>query len=307
MMKEKELINIIKSTLKSDYIGDDCAYLKDLGIVVTQDSLVEDVHFKLGYTSAFQLGYKSVMANISDICASGAEPKYLTISLSLPKYIDENFVQEFYKGAQKACEGVEIVGGDLTGSDKVFISVTAIGSTKGRKISSRANAKEGYKIIVSGEHGNSAKGLEILLANSPLKKEDLKKGEKFIQAHLMPVAQREFSRQIAENIARDYAMMDTSDGLADALMQIARASGVTLCVNSEKIPHDKNVDLSTVLFGGEDYQLVAVVPDEILQYVSDYTIIGKVEGKTPAIKLDNKLITDVDNKLYNHFKEENEQ
>lgn len=306
MMKEKELINIIKSTLKSDYIGDDCAYLKDLGIVVTQDSLVEDVHFKLDYTSAFQLGYKSVMVNISDVCASGAEPKYLTISLSLPKYIDEDFVQEFYKGAQKACKGVEIVGGDLTGSDKVFISVTAIGSTKGRKISSRANAKEGYKIIVSGEHGNSAKGLEILLAHSPLKKEDLKENEKFIQAHLMPVAQREFSRQIAENITRDYAMMDTSDGLADALMQIAKASGVTLCVNSEKIPHDKNVDLSTVLFGGEDYQLVAVVPDEILQYVSDYTIIGKVEGKTPAIKLDDELITNIDNRLYNHFKEENE-
>lgn len=307
MMKEKELINIIKSTLKSDYIGDDCAYLKDLGIVVTQDSLVEDVHFKLDYTSAFQVGYKSVMVNISDICASGAEPKYLTISLSLPKYIDENFVKEFYKGAQKACEGVEIVGGDLTGSDKVFISVTAIGSTKGRKISSRANAKEGYKIIVSGEHGNSAKGLEILLAHFLSSEKDLEENEKFIQAHLMPVAQREFSTQIAENITQDYAMMDTSDGLADALMQIAKASGVTLCVNSEKIPHDKNVDLSTVLFGGEDYQLVAVVPDEILQYVSDYTIIGKVEGKTPAIKLDNKLITDVDNKLYNHFKEENEQ
>lgn len=307
MMKEKELINIIKSTLKSDYIGDDCAYLKDLGIVVTQDSLVEDVHFKLDYTSAFQLGYKSVMVNISDICASGAEPKYLTISLSLPKYIDENFVKEFYKGAQKACEGVEIVGGDLTGSDKIFISVTAIGSTKGRKISSRANAKEGYKIIVSGEHGNSAKGLEILLAHSPSREKNLEENEKFLQAHLMPVAQRKFSKQIAENITQDYAIMDTSDGLADALIQIAKASEVTLYVNSEKIPHDKDVDMNMVLFGGEDYQLVAVVPNETLQYVSNYTIIGEVEGKTPAIKLDNKLITDIDNKLYNHFKEENEQ
>ena len=137
-MKEKELINIIKSTLNSKYIGDDCAFLKDLEIVVTQDSLVEDVHFKLDYTSAFQLGYKSVMVNISDVCASGAKPKYLTISLSLPKYVDECFVKEFYKGAQKACQNVEIVGGDLTGSNKLYISVTAIGSTKGRKISSRA-------------------------------------------------------------------------------------------------------------------------------------------------------------------------
>ena len=96
-MKEKEFIQIIKSTLESEYIGDDCAYLKDLGIVITQDSLVEDVHFSMKYMTPYQLGYKSVMVNISDICASGAEPKYLTIALSLPKIVDEVFVKEFMK------------------------------------------------------------------------------------------------------------------------------------------------------------------------------------------------------------------
>ena len=104
-MNEKELIKIIKSTLNSEYIGDDCAYLPDLGIVVTQDSLVEDVHFKLDFITPFQLGYKSVTVNISDVCASGAEPKYLTISLSLPKYVDENFVKDFYEGAKLAAGG----------------------------------------------------------------------------------------------------------------------------------------------------------------------------------------------------------
>ena len=193
----------------------------------------------------------------------------------------------------------------MTGSGKLYISVTAIGSTKGRKISSRANAKKGYKIIVSGEHGNSAKGLEIL-STSSLSDESSGDNEKFIQAHLTPVAQREFSRQIAENITQDYAMMDTSDGLADALMQIAKASRVTLCINSKKIPHNENIDMNTVLFGGEDYQLIAVVPDEILQYISDYTIIGEVSGNVPAISLDGKLITNIDDKLYNHFKEKNE-
>ena len=157
-MKEKEFIQIIKSTLNSEYIGDDCAYLKSLGIVITQDSLVENVHFKMDYMTPYQLGYKSVMVNISDICASGAKPEYLTISLSLPKHIDKDFIKNFYEGAKEACQDVEIVGGDLTGSDKIFVSVTAIGSTKNRKISSRSNAKEGYKVIVSGEHGNSAKG-----------------------------------------------------------------------------------------------------------------------------------------------------
>lgn len=145
-MNEKELIKIIKSTLNSEYIGDDCAYLPDLGIVVTQDSLVEDVHFKLDFITPFQLGYKSVTVNISDVCASGAEPKYLTISLSLPKYVDEKFVKDFYEGAKMAAGDVKIVGGDLTGSDKIYISASAIGSTKERKISSRSNAKPAIKL-----------------------------------------------------------------------------------------------------------------------------------------------------------------
>ncbi len=298
-MKEKEFIQIIKSTLNSEYIGDDCAYLKDLGIVITQDSLVEDVHFKMEYITPFQLGYKSVMVNISDICASGAEPKYLTISLSLPKHIDKNFVKEFYQGAQEACDDVKIVGGDLTGSDKIFISVTAIGSTKGRKISSRSNAKEGYKVIVSGEHGNSAKGLQLLLnIPSPLRGEGLGEGEKFLHAHLMPVAQREFSRQIAQTMDYDYAMMDTSDGLADALMQIAKASGVTISIDTSKIPHDPAVDMETVLYGGEDYGLVAVVPDS-----GNFTCIGTVKNGRAGIELDGIFYSDIDEKLYNHFEE----
>ena len=166
-MKEQEFIQIIKSTLNSKYIGDDCAYLKDLNILVSQDSLVEDVHFKKNLITPYQLGYKTVMVNISDICASGAKPLYLTISLSLPNDTNSNFIRDFYTGAKDAALGVEIVGGDITGSDKIYISATAIGSSKGRKISSRSHAKPGYKIIVSGEHGSSAYGLELLLKGNP--------------------------------------------------------------------------------------------------------------------------------------------
>lgn len=305
-MNEKELIKIIKSTLNSDYIGDDCAYLKDLGIVVSQDSLVEDVHFKRDLITPYQLGYKSVMVNISDICASGAEPLYLTVSLSLPKDIDESFVAEFYKGAKAALNGAKIVGGDLTGSDKIYISVTAIGSDKERKISSRANAKVGYKVIVSGEHGNSAMGLKLLLDGTCTHQPhpDRNEGEKFISAHLTPTAQRYFSHQIASQIKVDYAMMDTSDGLADALIQIAKASDVTLSIDSEKIPHDARVGMDLVLYGGEDYQLVAAVPQNFLQNITDYTIIGEVKSSGTGLEIDGKSYTDIDSKLFNHFKEQ---
>lgn len=305
-MKEKDFISIIKNTLNSQYIGDDCAYLKDLGIVITQDSLVEDVHFSLKYMTPFQLGYKSIMVNISDVCASGAKPKYLTIALSLPKNIDENFVEKFYQGAKKACpEGVEIVGGDITGSDKVMISVCAIGACEDRKISSRKNAKCGYKVVISGLHGSSAAGLNLLI-NDKTNEEN-----KFIKAHLEPIAQIDFCKNISENIKVDYAMMDTSDGLMDALSTIANESGVLLKVDFGKFPHDSNIKQfdnwqNLILFGGEDYGIVGVVPKE---FDCEGVVIGEaVEGLGIDLLIDGNFVhyskQDVENKIYNHFAEE---
>ena len=322
-MKEKEFINIIKNTLNSDYIGDDCAYLRDLGIVVSQDSLVEDVHFKREFITPYQLGYKSVMVNVSDICASGAKPVYLTISLSLPNDIDTDFVKEFYQGAKSACEytqsssdfchpaldagspkigieGVKIVGGDITSADKIYISVCAIGDAKGRNVSSRKNAKEGYKVVVSGLHGSSCAGLKLLMQGKS-------KPEKFIKAHLQPQAQVEFGQNTGLNIKSPYAMMDTSDGLMDALSAIANESGVLLEVDFDKIPYDKDLEKfpnwqDMVLFGGEDYELVAVVPQDF-----DYgTQIGVAkQGLGVDLNINDKTIhyskQDVENKIFNHF------
>ena len=241
-MKEQDFINIIKNQIGTKYIGDDCAYLKDFGIVISQDSLVEDIHFKLDWCSPFQLGYKSVTVNISDILASGAKPKVLTISLSLPKTTKGEFIEEFYKGAKSALRGAEIVGGDITGStDKIFISITAIGSTNERKISSRKNAKVGHVVITKGEFGKSSAGLkELMQCGNNLE---------LIKAHLEPQLEEKFAEEIATQINSDYAMMDTSDGLADALFQIANASNVSINAN----------DIEGV-FGAEDYKLVATVP-----------------------------------------------
>lgn len=301
-MKEKEFISVIKNLLNSEYIGDDCAYLKDLGIVVTQDSLVENVHFCMDFITPFQLGYKSVMVNISDVAASGAEPKYLTVSLSLPADIDSDFVKEFYLGAKKACgEGVKIVGGDITGSDKIFVSICAIGSSKNRNISSRKNAQVGQKIIVSGIHGSSAAGLRLLL-------NDKKCPEKFVKAHLEPAAQVDFAKDIATVQSAFYAMMDTSDGLMDALSTIASESGVLLEINFDQIPYDKDLKLfpnwqDLVLFGGEDYQIVASVDSD---YQGGITI-GKVKsGSGVDLLLADKVVhysrQDVEKQLFNHFK-----
>ena len=147
-MIETELIDIIKDIAGSEYIGDDCAYLKELGIVVTQDSLIENIHFRREWYTPQQLGYKAATVNISDIIASGAKPAYITVALSLPKNIENDFVKNFYIGIKSALDGVKIVGGDLTGSESdIIISITAIGITKNRNISSRKNAKIGNDIV----------------------------------------------------------------------------------------------------------------------------------------------------------------
>ena len=306
-MKEKDFISIIQTTLNSKYIGDDCAYLKDLGIVVTQDNLVEDVHFSGNYADPYQIGYKAVMVNISDICASGGIPKYLTIGLSLPDNIDENFIKEFYRGAKSAAGRVEIVGGDITGGSKIFISVTAIGSVLDRNISSRRNAVVGQKIVISGEHGSSGAGLNLLSGKQYNCLTDEEK-KQLINAHLMPSAQLEFSGKIQKCVYGKYAMMDTSDGLADALAAIAYESSVLIEVDFNKIPHSKSIEKlpdyhNLVLYGGEDYGLVASVDSP-----GDLLVIGEVRaGEGVKINYDgySEFLTkkDVEEKIFKHFKE----
>ena len=302
-MKEKEFIDIIKNIVGNEYIGDDCAFLKDLGIVVTQDSLVEGVHFLLNYTTPHQLGYKSVQVNLSDIYASGGEPKYITISLSLPPKTNNDFIKDFYKGIKDACgKNVKVIGGDITGAEKVFISICAIGITKDRNISSRSNAKIGYKVITAGLHGSSAAGLKLLQENS------IDYNNNFVKSHLIPIVQKEFANEIALNIKEPYAMMDTSDGLMDALSTIANESNVLFDIDFEKIPHDKELEKfknwqNLVLFGGEDYGIVAAIPEK---YNIKATTIGYVkEGLGVNLKINNKIIQyskqNVENNIFNHF------
>lgn len=286
-MKEQDFINIIKKQIGTEYIGDDCAFLKDLGIVVTQDSLVEDVHFKMNWCTPYQLGFKAVTVNISDVLASGAVPKYVTIALSLPSKTEKKFVEEFYKGAKSALRGAKIIGGDITGADKVYISIAAIGTTNGRKISSRSNAHVGDVVITKGEFGKSSLGLKELMTGGS--------DSELIRSHLEPQLEENFANEIATQINSEYAMMDTSDGLADALFQIASLSNVS--IDSKFVEG---------IFGAEDYKLVATVPREFLKKLTEYEIIGKViEKQDYILKVGNKKYYSYDELgLYNHFGKE---
>lgn len=284
-MKELDFINIIKKETNTNLLGDDCAYLKEFGIVITQDNFIEDIHFKRSWATPYQIGYKAAVVNISDILASGGRPEYLTVGLSLPNDVDENFVKDFYKGVNDGSYGAKVAGGDITGADKIFVSITAVGGTNGRKISSRAFAKPGYVVITNGEYGLSTKGLQELMEG---KRESVN-----ISAHLEPKINPHFSEQISTKIKSEYAMMDTSDGLADALFKIAEASACTIYT-----------DYVEGMFGAEDYNLVAAVPKEFLSEIDDYYIIGNVEKYNGSyLKIGNRTFNDYDKLgLYDHFK-----
>lgn len=287
-MKEQDFIKIIQEQTNSSFLGDDCAYLKELGIVISQDNFIEDVHFKTDWATPYQIGYKAAVINISDILASGAKPSYITVGLSLPN-VSEDYFKELYRGIIDGAHGAKIIGGDITGAERISISITAIGKVGNRKISSRKNAKEGYVIITNGEFGKSSQGLKDLQAG--LKNTDS------IRAHLKPKIDFLFSENISTQINEDYAMMDTSDGLADALFQIAKASNVKIKTNYIE-----------GMFGAEDYNLVAAVPKSFVSKLKNYKIIGKVEKfDGNYLKIDNKNFSDYNELgLYDHFGEKND-
>lgn len=283
-MKELDFINIIKQQTSSEFLGDDCAFLEKFGAVITQDNFVEDIHFKREWATPYQIGYKACAVNISDILASGGKPEYVTVGVSIPDDIDESFIKELYRGIQAGSYGAMVAGGDITGGDKIFISITAIGSTKNRRISSRANAKEGYAVITRGKYGLSSKGLEELI-NGKTDSENIK-------VHLEPKLSLDFSEQISTKIKSDYAMMDTSDGLADAMFKIAEASNCTI-----------EADSIDGMFGAEDYNLVAVVPKEFLKEIQDYYVIGEVKKFCGYyLKIEDKTFSKYDELgLFDHF------
>lgn len=318
-MKELCLLDTIKNSLTcSSFLGDDCACIDELGIIVTHDTLVENVHFSLYTTSPYLLGRKAVSVNLSDISAALAEPKYITVSISLPSNISESFVSELYRGINDVCNEFKVcvVGGDITGGKEVVISVCAIGKRYGVFSSSRKFAKKGDYIVTTGFYGASSAGFYAL--SNFLNCEEL-----LINSHLNPSARVRESRKLADCTDSDIAVMDTSDGLVDALYKIALASKHSLEVYFDKIPvSEELINFSGrngldygdfVKWGGEDFELVACVPEETYIRLDNsvFKCIGRVLNKdnNPVVVINYKNKSETINKeifehnSYNHFGE----
>ena len=317
-MKELSFLKIIAEQLTDNtLLGDDCAYLEELGIFVTQDTLVEDVHFSLDTTSPYLLGRKLISVNLSDLASALSTPKYVTVSMSLPSSIDETFVAELYKGINDVCKKfkVKVIGGDITSSDKVVLSVCAIGKKTSKFITSRSFANKADYIVTTGSYGSSSCGLYALM-------NFLYADDELVQSHLNPIAKVKEAKKLSKLIKSNIAGMDTSDGLLDALYKISQASGRSIQLNFDDVPVSEkvidfcninNIDYKDfVLWGGEDFELIFTLPEEIYNSIdkNDFKLIGRVlnKSKTPVVHIKskdfNKKITkDIfEKKSYNHFK-----
>lgn len=247
---------------------DDDAALLDGGIVVTQDVLVEGVHFRLEWTAWRDLGYKAAAVNLSDLAASGARPEALLVGLCLPAETPVERVLELYEGLAET--GVPVRGGDSTAAPVPAVSVTAVGRSE--RVPGRGGARPGDAVVVTGPLGGSGAGFRALV--------DGRRDDPAVQRHLRPPL------RVEEGIALGRvatAMLDVSDGLAADAGRLAAASGCRLAIDVGAVPRGGRLE---DLGFGEDYELLATTPDPL-----GFAVIGRVEeGSGVELTLDGRPV-----------------
>jgi thiamine-monophosphate kinase len=244
-------------------IGDDAAWVSNPtgSSLITADLLIEGVHFDFTWTSMFDLGFKTLAVNLSDIAAMGGIPAYLVLSLGIPATFDSKKISEFYRGirALAAKSGVALIGGDTNVAQSFLVSACVIGHAPHRPVS-RGGAKLGDDIYVTGTLGDAALALELLRGNLPAGK----KGPvaELLARHHRPTARLAAGRLLAkERLAS--AMIDVSDGLVQDLGHVCGASRVGAVLTADDLPLSRayralagREGLRCALTGGEDYELL---------------------------------------------------
>ena len=309
---EQVLLAKLQRFCPADIIGDDGAVLTllaDQNLVVTTDVLVDKVHFSEQTTSPEDVGWRAIAANLSDLAAIGAIPLGITIGLSLPGETPVDWVEALYQGCDRCLSTYQskIVGGDICRSSVISVAITAFGQVKPDRVIRRFTAQPGDAIVVTGVHGASRAGLELLL--NPDLGENLgqKERDSLIKAHQHPRPRLDvlpnlwnLSEFIPASRNGWIAGMDSSDGLADAVLQICRCSGVGAEIEKNLIPIPENlaqwvspeVAIAWALYGGEDFELVLCLPELAAQELvkqlgKPAAIIGKITTDKVVIVKDS--------------------
>ena len=304
---------ITKFTVKNSStlmgIGDDGAVV-DFGTkktVVSTDLLIEGVHFDLAYMPLKHLGYKAVVANLSDICAMNAKPTQITVSVAVSSRFPLEALEELFDGIAIASEvyQVEVIGGDTTSSQKgLIISITALGEAQTDELVYRTGAQENDLIVVTGDIGAAYMGLQVLEREkqvfqvNPKNQPDLEPYTYLIERQLKPEARIDIRELLEKLEVKPTSMIDISDGLSSEIMHICKQSNKGCSIYEEKLPLDPqlisvceefNIDSTTVAInGGEDYELLFTIALEDFDKIKanpNLTVIGHINQEAEGMHL----------------------
>jgi thiamine-monophosphate kinase len=279
-VNEDDLIRTIRRLVAADApglkqgIGDDAAVMRigDRDVLLTTDMLVEGVDFDRAITSARDIGYRAMAANLSDIAAMAGSPRFGLVALGMPVATEARFVVELFGGMREASDehAAVIVGGDLSAADNLVISVSLMGEAPLGGAVLRSGARTGDRIVVTGRLGAAAGGLR-LLQRGPRAVANARRagwGDGLVQAFLRPSARVGEGQILARSGAT--AMIDVSDGLTRDLVRLCDASGVGAVIWLDAMPVAEALHalapaleadpLQVALGGGEDFELLAALP-----------------------------------------------
>ncbi len=293
---EKELINYILSK-SSDIIPDDTAITKfgDTNLISTCDMLIESKHFPPAM-SYFQMGFKAVTVNVSDLAAMGANPLGFLLSIAIPKDLDVDSFKEIIEGVVNACDyyGMPLIGGDTNEASEIIISGTALGLCDKPLMKNTSN--EGDLICLTGDIGLAALGF------------NLKKDSIYTKKSLEPLAR--LKEGIIIKDAGATSATDITDGLASELYEM-KPDSLGFMIHEDKLKiSDKFKDISSelglnyldlILHVGEDFELLFTI-DKDNDLEMDYIVIGEVNNSDKIqITLSNGEVREIENRGYNHY------
>jgi len=276
-------------------LGDDAAVVGASGgrVVVSTDMLVEGRHFRRDWSTGADIGARAAAQNLIDVAVMGARTTSLVVALGLPADLHVEWVTDFFAGlrAEAQEQGATIVGGDLVRSDRVVISVTAIGEMTAESPIVRSGAEPGEVIAVAGRLGWAAAGLSILSRG-------FRTPRALVDAHRRP--EPPYADAAAASAAGATSMIDVSDGLVADLGHIARASQVAIEIDPTLIEVAEPVATAAaafnadpmvwVLTGGEDHAVAATFPTSV-ELPEGFTAVGVVAEVADVELLDAPGVT----------------
>lgn len=287
-------------------IGDDSGVISnDNDLLISTDSLVEDVHFKCKWSTARDIAYKCIAQNISDIFASGGLPKYILINLILPSQLSYSWVILFFNTMIQLCEryNIGIIGGNLSNGDKIIVSISIFGiPINAHNRCLRSNAKDGDNIYIAKGIGRSAAGLMLLSNNSKI-------NNILTKEYLSPIRNNKYVIEAVKNNV--HSLIDISDGLIQDLLHILTSSNVSarldiinfevydplLLYYSELYNFDPYYSFYS---GGDDYKLLGTFPNTVTLSTEWYKI-GTIISRASDILICDTLVDKYKNKGYKHY------